>query len=337
MNDKTDDQTNNSRRDFIRNSTSLGAGLVGATLLAQASSAAQPQAGSGSASGLRQTSAAKLRRLVEARKLFPTPVIHDAYSAKLSEHHGFQCVFAGGLPIAQSTYGIGDYGMISITELIEFASRIQGMLDIPVMADADDGGGNPLNVIRTVRSYEHAGVGGFMMEDMYGAKHVPRIREGMVSTIPAFVDKIKAALDARRDKDFVVLIRTDALSAKEPMSQVEDRVAAYAEAGADMLFVAGLPMTEVPRLTKLTGKPFMATTAQVPLATQVQNQVVLGSISVPLVSLAAGAVHKALGELKQTGIIEEFKERSLPADVQAQILDSAGAAKAATDYNSFRT
>lgn len=227
--------------------------------------------------------------------------------------------------------------MVTISELIEFASRIAGAVDIPVIADADDGGGNPLNVIRTVRRYEQGGVGGLMIEDMFGAKHIPGAgREGLIRSKEAFVDKLKAAMDARKDQDFVVVTRCDALSAKEPKEKMEERVMAYAEAGADVLFVPGMPLADIPRLTKMANKPFMAITTQVPLADQEKNQVVLGSISVPLVSLAAGAVHKALGELKATGIIQEMKERSLPGDVMAKMLDSGNQAEWSKRYNAFR-
>ena len=326
---------NDSRRAFVRGAGLVGGGLLASALVGGAEPAAA-QAQTSNSAGDAANARAKLRRLIQARKLFPTPVIHDALSAKLSEYHGFECVFAGGYPISYATYGIGDYGMITITELIEFASRIQGMLNIPVIADADDLGGNPLNVYRSVQRYEFGGVGGLMMEDMFGAKHVPGVREGLMYSTEGMVDRIKAALDARKDKDFVILVRTDALSAKEPAQKMEERIMAYTQAGADALFVAGGSLQEVPRLTKMTNKPFMAVTTNVPLAEQVKNEVVLGSISVPLVGLAAGAVHKALGELKKTGIIEEMKERSLPSDVMAALLRSAEAAEIAKKYNAFR-
>jgi methylisocitrate lyase len=234
-------------------------------------------------------------------------------------------------------YGVGDYGMLTISELIEFATRIAGEIDIPVIADADDGGGNPLNVYRAVQRYEHGGVGGIMIEDMYGAKHIPGMREGLMASKEAFVDKIKAALDARRSQDFVILARTDALSAKESTQVMEDRLMAYAAAGVDMLFVPAMPIKEIPRLTAATKKPFMGITTQVPLADQEKAQIVLGSISVPLVSLAAGAVHKALGELKATGVIQELQQRSLPSDIMQKIVGAAQNAERAKKYNVFRS
>ena len=133
-------------------------------------------------------------------------------------------------------------------------------------------------------------------------------------------------MDARRDQTFVILTRTDAFSAKEPQQVMEERVMAYAAAGADMIFVAGMPLKEIPRMTQMSKKPYMGITTQVPIADQQKFQVVLGSISVPLVSLAGGAVHKALGEIKATGIIQELQERSLPSDVMQNRASAASPA-----------
>ena len=117
---------NKSRRSFIRDAAVARGSIVSLSLLGNGASVATARAGAAQSSAAPTTAAGKLRKLVDARQVFATPVIHDALSAKLSEFHGFQCVFAGGLPISYTMYGIGDYGVITVTELIEFASRIAG-------------------------------------------------------------------------------------------------------------------------------------------------------------------------------------------------------------------
>ena len=158
-----------SRRSFIRQAIA-GGGLLSSTLVSGPTVASAHELQSTAAQPT--TAAGKLRALVNARKLFPTPVIHDALSAKLSEMHGFQCVLPA-TPISYTMFGVGDYGMLTISELIEFASRIAGEIDIPVIADADDGGGNPLNVYRAVQRYEHGGIGGIMIKECTGRSTSP--------------------------------------------------------------------------------------------------------------------------------------------------------------------
>ena len=159
--------------------------------------------------------AARFRQLLATPDFIQCPVIYDVMSAKLSAQLGFPALYAGGQTVSASMCGIGDYGTITTSELIEFAARVVDAVDVPVVGDADDGGGSPLNVYRTIQRYERVGVACVMIEDMYGTKHLPGMPEGPMTSIDAFVDKILAAVDARRD-DLVILARCDSLSAKEP-------------------------------------------------------------------------------------------------------------------------
>src|SRR5712691_6763181 len=179
------------------------------------------------------SAASRFRQLLATPDFIQCPVIYDIMSAKLSAQLGFPALYAGGQTVSASMYGIGDFGTITISELIEFAARVADAVDVPVVGDADDGGGSPLNVYRTIQRYERAGVACVMIEDMYGTKHLPEMPEGPMTSIEAFVDKIQAAVDARRD-GLVILARCDSLSAKEPFEKGLERLAAYAEAGADV-------------------------------------------------------------------------------------------------------
>lgn len=225
--------------------------------------------------------------------------------------------------------------MVTITELIEFASRIAGAVNLPVLADGDDGGGNPINVYRAVQNYERGGVAAVMLEDMTGAKHIPGFREGLLSSKQAMADKIHAALDARRDPSLVVVARSDALAGGETVEQALDRGVAYAEAGADVLFLAGMRLPDLPRAAEALKRPLMHTVNNVPFAEIRSHKINLAVYAGQLQSLALGAVEKALSELKSSGMIPDYAERVLPADVYARLTGVDETLALAKKYNAI--
>ncbi|MCY4120678.1 MAG: isocitrate lyase/PEP mutase family protein, partial [Acidobacteria bacterium] len=159
----------------------------------------------------------------------------DVGTARLAEMHGFQIVMTGGSALSFSKYGIGDFGMITMDDLVEFCSRTADRIDTPIIADADDGGGNPLNVYRTVQRMEKAGAACVMIEDLYGAKHLAGYDEGKILGREAMVDKVHAAVDARRNDDLALLVRSDVVADSGPLEDALERVASYAEAGGDVI------------------------------------------------------------------------------------------------------
>ncbi len=237
-----------SRRSFVKHGLLAGSALVPAPAPAAQSAAAPRSAGE------------RFRQLLEGPDVLQCPVVFDALSAKMSEDLGFPAIFAGGQPVSASMYGAGDFGSLTMTELIEFAGRIAGVVDIPVVGDADDGGGNPLNVHRTIQSYER--VGRRVRDDRgHVRREAPSRSPGGAddAPFPPFVDKIKAAVDARKH-GLVLIARSDALSAKEPFEKGVERLAAYAEAGADVVFLAGAPIRRTPELAKASKRPVMTVT-----------------------------------------------------------------------------
>jgi len=244
----------------------------------------------------------------------------------MSQDLGFPAIYAGGQPVSASMYGVGDFGTLTMTELIEFAGRVAGVVDIPVVGDADDGGGNPLNVHRTIRSYERASVAAVMIEDMYGAKHLPGLPEGPMSSIPAFSDKIKAAVDARKH-GLVLIARSDALSAKEPFEKGVERLLAYAEAGADVVFLAGAPIRRTPEIARATNRPVMVVTMPTDpdAAPDVlrDSGVKVACYAYQLMAVAMGAVQKALRDIKSTGRIQGFEQVAVTSQEYARIVGAA--------------
>ena len=157
---------------------------------------------------------------------------YDALSALLIEQSEFDGVFTTGFGISASLLGLPDVELYTLTENVGVVSRITDIVTKPVFADADTGYGNVINVIRTVRAFEKAGVAAISLEDQFSPKRCPAAAATMpVIGVAEAVAKIRAAVDARRDPDFLIVARTDALDPSEAM----DRAAQYAEAGADLI------------------------------------------------------------------------------------------------------
>jgi carboxyvinyl-carboxyphosphonate phosphorylmutase len=187
---------------------------------------------------LRQPAAprARLRELLAGPQPVPAPGAYDALSARLVEEAGFDVVYMTGFGTTASLIGRPDVGLLSAAEMIDNARRIVAAVDVPVIADADTGYGNAINVVRTVQAYEQAGVAGIHLEDQVMPKKCGHISGKAVITAEEMVGKLRAAVAARRDPQLVIIARTDA-AAVEGLDAAVARARAYAEAGADMLFV----------------------------------------------------------------------------------------------------
>jgi carboxyvinyl-carboxyphosphonate phosphorylmutase len=177
-----------------------------------------------------------LRELLAGGETVVAPGAYDALSAKLIGEAGFPAVYMTGFGSAASLLGRPDIGLLTATEMIDNARRIAGCVAVPVIADADTGYGNPINVIRTVRDYERAGVAGIHLEDQVMPKRCGHFSGKVLVPAGEMVAKVKAAVAARTDPDFVIIARTDG-RAVEGMDAALDRAARYLEAGADVLFV----------------------------------------------------------------------------------------------------
>ena len=181
---------------------------------------------------------ARLRELLAADGLIVAPFILNALHARIAESVGFNAVYMTGAGTSAEK-GFPDVGMLTMTEMVTNAKYIANAVDIPVICDADTGYGNALNVQRTVREYESAGVAGIHIEDQSFPKKCGFFEGKQVVPMEEHVQKIRAALDARRDPDFVIIARCDAYAVTGWEDTVR-RCQAYRDAGADMVFVDGI-------------------------------------------------------------------------------------------------
>lgn len=219
------------------------------------------------------SSGGRLRQAVQTAAPLQLLGVINAYCALLAEHSGAQALYLSGAGVANAAFGLPDLAMTTLTEVAEEASRITAVTPLPLLVDADTGFGGAFSVARTVKTMIRAGAAGMHLEDQVAVKRCGhRPGKALVSTAE-MVDRLKAALDARTDHQFVIMARTDA-HAVEGLAAAIERSCAYVEAGADMIFAEALTTLEdyqaftktvkVPVLANITefGKTPLFTTAQ---------------------------------------------------------------------------
>jgi len=175
-----------------------------------------------------------LKRLISESSPLIAPLAYDGISARLVRDCGFKAAYIGSHAVSASKYGLADIGFVGLEDMADMVRRIAPIVDVPVIVDGEGGFGNPIHVARTVQVLERAGASATHIEDHVFGKHL-----GVPQVLPVeqAVNKIKAAVDARDSDEFLIIGRTDALSS-EGMDAAVDRLLAYQEAGADVLFLA---------------------------------------------------------------------------------------------------
>ena len=180
----------------------------------------------------------RLRELLSRPETLLAPFTYDGFTARVAEEAGFEAVYMSGFGTSMSK-GMPDVGLLTQTEMTQNAAYIVDAVDVPVIADADTGYGNPLNVRRTVQQYERAGVAAIHIEDQVAPKRCGFFDGVQVIDAAEATEKVRAAVEARTDDDFVIIARTDALG-PNGWADAEARCRAFAEVGADLIFVDGV-------------------------------------------------------------------------------------------------
>jgi len=171
------------------------------------------------------------------------PGSHDALSAMLVEQAGYEVGYVGSYATAAADLGLPDVGALGLDDLVHRAKRVVDAVSVPVVADAEGGFFEPGNIWRTVRAFEDAGVAAIHIEDHAGGKHTDLPQT--VVPLEAMLARLRAALEARRDPDFQIIARTDAIWAADDPGEAGRRVAAFHEAGADMIFPTGATPAQI--------------------------------------------------------------------------------------------
>jgi 2-methylisocitrate lyase-like PEP mutase family enzyme len=246
----------------------------------------------------------------------PDPLIcanaYDVLTARLIEVHGFKGVFVGSSATNQELLALPDQAVVTVSELIEYDSVIAANVDIPVVADLDDFGATPLNVYRFAKQAERGGIACAAFDDRMPLNRATAYSVPGVVSKARMIDNIRAAADARND--MVLIVRCLSPTPNNSSTEMLDRAAAYAEAGADCLwlglrtaqdFVKAADMIKKPIFAVIGGPNFPATAAAMKAA-----RVAVGQTP-PMVNIALGAVDKALAELQATGQITEAQKGAL--------------------------
>jgi 2-methylisocitrate lyase-like PEP mutase family enzyme len=178
----------------------------------------------------------RLKQLLGGTRCIVAPGVADAFAARMVAMEGFDACYMTGFGTSLTRLGMPDIGLLTLSEMVDNAARIADACSMPLVADADTGYGNAMNVRRTIRDYERAGVAGVHLEDQAWPKRCGHLAGKRVIPVEEMESKLKAAVDSRRDADFVVIARTDAI-AVEGFEAALERAERYRAAGADMLFI----------------------------------------------------------------------------------------------------
>ncbi|MBI4298122.1 MAG: isocitrate lyase/PEP mutase family protein [Chloroflexi bacterium] len=257
----------------------------------------------------------RLRELLRKPGIIVAPGAHDASTARIIEQTGFPAVYMTGSGAAMSILGAPDIGLLTMTEMVAHARNMVNAVNLPVIADADTGYGNAINVTRTVREYEAAGVAALHIEDQTTPKKCGHFEGKQLVSQNEMVGKIRAAVDARRDSDFVFIARTDA-RAVLGFDEAIIRARAYVEAGADAIFLeAPQSLEELRTVAHSIDAPLLINMdegTKTPLLTvreleEMGYKIVIFPRSAP--SAAAKIVQELMQVLKETGTTKAFSER----------------------------
>jgi 2-methylisocitrate lyase-like PEP mutase family enzyme len=295
-----DTTTDTNRRQFVQ-AAGTAAALVAAAAPMTATAQAQPRPAP-------KTMGARFRELMSG----PEPLIcanaYDTLTARMIEIHGFKSVFVGSSAINQQLVALPDQAIVTVSEIIDYNCVIAANLNIPVVADVDDFGATPLNVYRFAKQSERGGIACAAFDDRSPLNRAMGYAAPGVLPKAQMIDNIHAAADARTD--MVLIARCLAPTPNGSTTEMLDRAAAYAEAGADLIWLGLRSADEYAKAADVIKKPLFATIGGAIPATPAglkAAKVAVGQTP-PIVSIAMGAIDKALAELKATGRMVEAQK-----------------------------
>ena len=262
----------------------------------------------------------KLSSMLKKNKPIVIPGVYDAIGAKIAEKVGFDAMFQTGYGTSATLFGMPDYGFIGATETVDNARRICRAVSVPVIVDSDTGYGNALSVWKLVKELESAGASGIFLEDQRWPKRCGHMQGKEVVSQEEYIEKLGAAIDARENKDFIIVARTDA-RATEGLDAAIERGLQNKKTGADAIFVeAPRTIEELKKIGKSIKAPLVANMieggATPIISAQTLYKMGFKIILYPLSVLFANtfATMNILKELKNTGNTEKFKQKVVDFD-----------------------
>lgn len=316
------------RREFVQT-----AGLAASAVLvsAGAAAAAAPEVRTSPTPG---TMGARFRALMNGPEPLICPGAFDILSARLCALHGFKAAFIGSSVANQALAGSPDQAIVTVAEIVEYDNVIASQVDIPILADVDDFGATPLNVYRFAKLAERGGIGCAAFDDRIPRNRATNYAVPGVMPKDRMIDNIHAAADARTD--MVLIARCLAPPVNGSYAELLDRAAAYAEAGADAVWIGLRTPQDYAKAADLIKKPIMAGVGNANIAATADAmrvaRVTVGQ-AVTMVNFALGAVDRALMELQSTGKLTEARKNALNPQTSEKIEQVAELNARSRKYN----
>ena len=268
-----------------------------------------------------------IKQLQDKNKIIVMPGVYDALSARIAEKIGFDVIFQSGYSVSAAILGMPDYGFLNAGETVEQARKIARAVSIPLIVDVDTGYGNPLTVWRLIRDLEIAGIAGVFLEDQVWPKRCGHMSGKQVVAMDDYIPKLKAAIEARRKKEFVIVARTDAI---EPLGLDEAirRGQEYRKAGADAVFIEA-PRTaeELKNIAKSVNAPLVANMMEggkTPLlSVEELRKIGFRLVVFPLSALFAAtyAIREVFQTLKSKGITKSYINKMITFEEFNKLVD----------------
>ena len=281
-----------------------------------------------------------LRKLLKSKKPLVIPGVFDAIGAKVAQKAGFDAMFQTGYGTSATLFGMPDYGFIGSTETIENARRVCRSVDVPVIVDADTGYGNALSVWKLVKELEAAGASGMFLEDQRWPKRCGHMKGKEVIRKEEYAEKLQAALDARKNKDFIIVSRTDA-RATEGLDKAIERGLYYKDIGADVIFVeAPKTVAEMKKIGQSIKAPLVANMIEggaTPISSastlhKMGFKIILYPLSVLFANTFASI--QILKELRKSGTTTKLKNKLVSFDQFNDIVELSKFRKLENQYGS---
>ena len=268
----------------------------------------------------------RLRKLLAEPGIIAMPCSYDSLTAKLIEKTGYSVVGVTGAGVCAAVLGVPDVGLMTMTEVLNQTKNIVNATSLPVICDCDNGYGGPVNVMRTVREFEEAGVAGFWIEDQIFPKRCGHFEGKKIVSREEMITKIEAAAETRRDPDLVIIARTDA-KAVFGLDEAISRARDYAKAGADMIFVeAPRSKDELRKIASSIEAPQMVNLVEggkTPLVTIKELKEMgfkIASFSGSSQKIAIKAIQEFLADFHETGDIRLYLDDMVSLEERSQLL-----------------
>jgi 2-methylisocitrate lyase-like PEP mutase family enzyme len=301
-----------SRRGFLKGASAAAGGVLGAAIVPEAGAAQTRQTAQASGS-----KAARFRAALASGEPLVLPVVESIMLTRLCELEGFKAGFMGGSGMAARN-ALPNTSIQTVQEVIDYEVQVMSNTDLPIMADGENGGGSPLVTYRTVQQLERGGAAVVMLEDSTGPESEYGGKGVAMASQEVMVGRIKAAVDARKDQDMMILARTDRPAKGHSEQEVFDLLGALSAAGADAFFISGFTLDQQQKAKGMLKKPLMVGSSG-PAADWHAKGVDMAFYHID--NIGIGAMYMALKEIKATGKFTEAAKMQLPRDIAAKVIN----------------